>query len=68
MLFFYIIDNFSTHLTFAYSLPSHLKSGKIKMKPKILSFTQNGVEFSDKTIVEYVDEVLFFFNLKKRQN
>uniref|UniRef100_A0A914DRV3 Flavin-containing monooxygenase n=1 Tax=Acrobeloides nanus TaxID=290746 RepID=A0A914DRV3_9BILA len=48
----------SANFTFSNDLPRHLTNGRVKIKPNILSFTDTGVEFTDQTIVEQVDEVI----------
>ena len=48
----------ATNFTFSRNgLIDYLISQRIKVKPNLLSFTEDGVEFVDKSVIEHVDEV-----------
>lgn len=47
----------SANFTFTDSLPLHLTNGRIQIRPNLLSFTIDGVEFEDRSIAEKIDEV-----------
>ncbi|KAI1720226.1 flavin-binding monooxygenase-like domain-containing protein [Ditylenchus destructor] len=50
---------FSTNFTFSADLPLNIENGRIIIKPNLLSFSENGVEFDDHSTVDQVDEVIF---------
>ena len=48
----------ATNFTFSRNgFIDYLISQRIKVKPNLLSFTEDGVEFVDKSVIEHVDEV-----------
>uniref|UniRef100_A0A915DGP9 Flavin-containing monooxygenase n=1 Tax=Ditylenchus dipsaci TaxID=166011 RepID=A0A915DGP9_9BILA len=49
----------SCNFTFSNCLQLYLASGRVLIKPNLLSFAETGVELEDRSIIQNVDEVIF---------
>jgi len=49
----------AANLTFVQSLQLHLLNGRVVLRPDLLSFTETGLEFVDRTLEGPIDDVIF---------
>jgi len=54
----------AANFTFGQSLPLHMLSGRVVLRPDLLSFTGSGLEYVDRSVEEAIDDVIFCTGFK----